>query len=195
MEDSITRELRKDHERVDQLRNQVEGARAEFLAGPSEERWRALCGAFRGLANHLDRHFTVEETDGFIVQILDRRPELADRAAELRNEHDNLRLELRDWSSLIDAEGDGDQRRTHAETELKRVLDALTEHESKEMRLLQETYLRDFGAPGTGGLVLSRSLSPGDGSGPGPRRRAGIAARRTHGGRSARAGAPRTPKG
>jgi hypothetical protein len=138
--------LKHQHERVHTLRAQVEGACVDYVDDSTAEHWQALAGAFRGLAEHLDRHFSFEEHEGFLVDVVERMPESAGRVKELREDHDSIRLAFMDWGRVIESSADVAQQSEIARNGINALLETLDEHEKREAALLQEAYLRDAGS-------------------------------------------------
>jgi hypothetical protein len=137
--------LKHQHERVHSLRAQVVVACDSYLQQPTEEHWHALAGAFRGLAEHLDRHFSFEEHEGFLVDVVARMPESIDRVKKLREDHDSIRMAFMDWGRVIETSADDVKRTEIASAGVDGLLMALDEHEKREAALLQEAYLQDSG--------------------------------------------------
>ena len=137
--------LKHQHERVHILRAQVEGACADYIDQPTSEHWQALAGAFRGLAEHLDRHFSFEEHEGFLVDVVARMPESIGRVQELREDHDSMRLAFMDWGRVIESSSDAERRSEIARHGIGALLETLDVHEKREAAILQEAYLQDPG--------------------------------------------------
>lgn len=135
--------LKHQHERVQQLRFQVEAAVATYLNDPTDPHWKALAGAFRGLAEHLDRHFSFEEHEGFLVDIVERMPDFMERVRSLREDHDSMRLAFMDWGRVIERGADDGKRKEMASGGIPLLLETLDVHEQREASLLEEAYLRD----------------------------------------------------
>jgi hemerythrin len=121
----------------------AEAAQLERMAtGAREEADRDLLrGALNSLRRGLVRHFELEESDGYLKPVTDKRPTLSVRVAELRQQHDTIlrgveRLDesMRSGANLDDVRG-----------ALFRVLQSLRQHESEEGELLQKTLVSDLG--------------------------------------------------
>jgi hemerythrin len=97
------------------------------------------------LREHLDTHFTFEESDDGFDDLVRRAPWVSERIDSLIAEHRQL------LSSACDlaAQARGAQRTAPKWAELQasfeRLFENLSDHESKEHDLLQEVYTQDVG--------------------------------------------------
>jgi hemerythrin-like domain-containing protein len=97
-------------------------------------------------ARHVDRHFSFEEQEGFMHQVLRRRPTLSERVEELRREHEALRNDFQDLLALAERSRDDAMRIQLLGTQLDATLLRLREHEGAENEVMQEAFLQDLGS-------------------------------------------------
>ncbi len=105
-----------------------------------------VCESFQ---RHLKRLLRLEQSEGYMAEVLDSRPELSDEVRGLRRQHTEFRKKLREILARLRAVAHTDLAGfTQISTELEMLLDALDEHHRKEASLLQEALLRDEGGEG-----------------------------------------------
>jgi len=140
-QESLYEEIRREHEELRVLLGTVHrtlGERSETVTHVSE--------MLESLRDHVETHFTEEETDGFFDDVAARAPRVTDRTNELRNEHKLLLQNIRklaDTASSGDGSSDWWQR---LDNEFHDFSKELMHHESKETELLQDVYTDDIGA-------------------------------------------------
>ncbi|MEW6249636.1 MAG: hemerythrin domain-containing protein [Planctomycetota bacterium] len=88
--EDLTRWLSTERARVEELAFLV---RKQLAVPPPGSRARWLPEArecFRRLADHLKKHMALEETDGYLREVRERRPALSDEVDRLQHEHAEL---------------------------------------------------------------------------------------------------------
>jgi chromosome segregation ATPase len=132
-------EVAKDHESVRATTKRIRELLAESESGLDD-----LGAQLSKLDAQLRDHFALEERpDGFFDDIETRRPDLANRVARTRGQHKSIGDEI---TALVAAAAEVTEQKKQLNRRAVDVLDALETHEHSEMDLLQESYLRDFGA-------------------------------------------------
>lgn len=98
---------------------------------------------------HLERIMTLEENDGYLIDVGEAKPNLAQRAAVLHREHDEFRASINDIVPAMEqiTPHDAEQFRAACRS-LVALLDRLDEHDQRESRLLQEAFCDDEGGEG-----------------------------------------------
>jgi iron-sulfur cluster repair protein YtfE (RIC family) len=134
-------EIRREHEELRDLLgdiHQMLAKRLEAVASVSE--------MLASLGDHVETHFSEEETAGFFDDVTDRAPRLSDRIDALRTEHQQLLAAVRRLKEVANG-GDGSadwwQRLESAFREFSKEL---MHHESSETEILLEAYNDDIGA-------------------------------------------------
>lgn len=96
----------------------------------------------QSFGRHLERLLSLEEDGGYMDLVRERRPQLVDEAARLRQEHAELRELLANISRGLEALADDDDERFNGLChKLHDLLDRLDEHDAKEVSLLEEVLL------------------------------------------------------
>ena len=91
----------------------------------------------------------LEEKDGYMTDVLESRPELAETVAALRAEHLQFRKSLRGILARLNGLSPNDHDGlAEASSDLTMLLDRLEAHGKKETDLLQEALLTDEGGEG-----------------------------------------------
>ena len=126
------------HEQVHERTHSLLEHRKTYLSVRSEGTWRALCNQLKLFADHMERHFSFEENDGFLISIARRDPSMAESAHQLREEHDMLRTAVGDLLAVIERERDPVQRERYVTHVLDQLLGKLDAHEHLESSLLRQ---------------------------------------------------------
>jgi len=146
MHTELAEALHAEHRRVHQLRSMLLARREEYLADLGDPAWLAVRDRLAEFAGHVDRHFSFEEQEGFMVSVLENRPALAPNVAVLRDEHDRLRTAFLDLVALFDETHVLRERRALVTGRLDALLVRLDMHERAEDDLVSETVNRELGA-------------------------------------------------
>jgi len=141
----IALSLSEEHQRIQEMRTVLLDARDRYLAKGEERRWNLASRLLREFASHVDRHFSFEEEEGFLVHITQRRPLLSKRVASLRADHEALRNALLDLVALVDTKSEEELRRQLIGARLNAILSRLQAHEREENALMQEAFQQEFG--------------------------------------------------
>jgi len=103
----------------------------------------------KSFQRHLQRVMDLEEAEGSLRTVAEKRPHLDDAIRRLQREHVAIRAELAEIVPRLDAVSAADG---HAVEEacaaLARLLDRVDRHDGEEIRLLQEALLSDLGGEG-----------------------------------------------
>jgi hypothetical protein len=145
MSRDIAAALNEEHQRVHDMRTALLDARDRYLARGEERRWNLAARLLREFAGHVDRHFSFEEEEGFLIDVTRRRPTLAGRVAHLRADHEALRNGLLDLVAMVGTASGEEPRRQLLGARLDLVLARLQAHEREENALVQEAFLQDTG--------------------------------------------------
>jgi len=133
-------EIRREHEELRELLGDVRrmlASRLETVASVAE--MLAL------LSEHVETHFSEEETAGLFDQVVDRAPRLSDRIDSLRTEHQQLLSSVRNLNEAAAGDSSGDWWK-RLETAFHEFSSGLMHHESAENEILLEAYTDDIGA-------------------------------------------------
>jgi hypothetical protein len=135
-------EIKQEHET---LRGVVERLRTAARSRPeymSDEAWRAVAlEETRKLRDTLRSHFRLEETDGYLEAVMEKRPGLARSIGKLEEQHTQI---LSDLERVEDA-CRGSAPIDEIERLALRGLDLLQKHEFAESDLIQEALGSDLG--------------------------------------------------
>jgi hemerythrin-like domain-containing protein len=103
----------------------------------------------KSFQRHLNRVMELEEQDGYMQMVAERKPNLDERIRTLEREHDEFRRRLGELVPRIDSLTDGDHELVEELCEqLEGLLDRIDQHDLQEIELLQETMLCDEGGEG-----------------------------------------------
>ena len=130
-------------ERTDALRKVLDTPRVE-TCWEWLEQLRAAVADFRA---HLVEHMKIEETDGFMTPVLERRPTLRPNVEGLAKEHEKIAADL---SEIITCLADERDRLREVYEgclgRLQEFLTRLSDHEHRETKLVQQVFNLDMGA-------------------------------------------------
>lgn len=103
----------------------------------------------KSFARHLLRMMDLEETDGYMEEVRQLKPNLDHRVARLERQHNEFRKRLNSLSPEIESlQGLPDDQFEYVCSEIVELLDRVDEHDVEEIELLQETLLLDEGGEG-----------------------------------------------
>ncbi len=132
-----------------QLDRQIDRLKLELNANceTSIPDWLANCTQhFRQFHSGLRAHMEIEEGDGFMVPVQQRRPTLTRKVEELLQQHREMTASCEDIERFLLALSDP---RRHDVTVIREkinaLLTALEQHEQAENKLVQEVFTQDIG--------------------------------------------------
>lgn len=100
----------------------------------------------RDLKNRLLKHFDLEESGGFMRDVIDLSPESCNKVEQLRREHHQFTAALDKLIETLRAMPNQDQAMIQKlRMELSDLIVALRDHENEEHRLIQKAYYRVYG--------------------------------------------------
>lgn len=103
----------------------------------------------RSFQRHLERMMNLEEQDGYMVFVAEKKPNMSIRVDQLARDHGRFRESIQRLVPAIESlceyqhEGFEDICR-----EINDLLDSVDRHDEEEVELLQETFLCDEGGEG-----------------------------------------------
>lgn len=104
---------------------------------------RGRLGHFRA---HLIKHMAMEEEDGYMAEVLERRPSLAPRVTRLQYQHRQVRRMLDDLQQLLeDMKADQLLLAQDCGRRIDSLLDTIQRHEDAENDLVQFVFTADLG--------------------------------------------------
>jgi len=112
----------------------------------SDKEWADQCMALFGpFFGHLRKHFSVEETGGFMTPVLEVRPTLHPQIEKLKQEHVDMIGKGCMIIERLRGAGDADWRMEDVHSHILSLLDALQKHEQTENQLLVMAFGVDIG--------------------------------------------------
>lgn len=103
----------------------------------------------KSFARHLLRMMDLEETDGYMEEVRQLKPNLDHRVARLERQHKDFRKRLNSLAADIESmQGLPDDAFEFVCSQIVELLDRVDEHDVEEIELLQETLLLDEGGEG-----------------------------------------------
>ncbi|MCS6806921.1 MAG: hemerythrin domain-containing protein [Acidobacteriota bacterium] len=135
-------EILREHEIVREIIWQLERLVEEGgLVGQNVEWTQRLCNELSAFYNHLERHFALEERDGYMLDVVAMQPEVSGQVEALRQQHEQL---LRMVKELI---RDGDMMASGLDVSVvelrqrvQQVLSLIRQHETDENALIQRVF-------------------------------------------------------
>jgi hemerythrin-like domain-containing protein len=103
----------------------------------------------QSLRRHLERVMGLEEEDGYMSSVRELKPNLYDRAANLRLEHQEFRRTLEELTPALDKVNPRDDARFEEVCcDLTAFLARIDRHDKQETQLLQQAFYDDIGGEG-----------------------------------------------
>ena len=144
--EELARWIRDEHLKVIELSNGLRG-RTAVVPRANIGAWLAeVRGRFEHFRAHMTRHMALEERDGYLPIVLERRPGLSAQLERIRHEHQEfLRLMTGIHTALLDT---GDDDRLLVRDGCRRIEDLLSyveHHEELENNMLLSVCAEDIG--------------------------------------------------
>jgi len=103
----------------------------------------------KSFQRHLERVMNLEEEGGYMAEVVDAKPYLEDRISYLADDHRRFRDRLRRLLPELNAISEWEQPRfVEVCDDLSELLDAVDQHDKREIELLQESAVVDDGGEG-----------------------------------------------
>jgi uncharacterized membrane protein YccC len=103
----------------------------------------------QSLQRHLDRMMALEECDGYMDEVVEASPHLAEKVATLKQDHERFRHAVRRIVSRLERLSPTDLSAFGKTCDaLRDLLGRLDEHSATETAVIQEAYLQDEGGSG-----------------------------------------------
>jgi len=149
-QDDVARQAYIEHEMLKHIAGALRATMEWKLTGEDLSRKLAsLRFIGESFQRHLEHVFDLEEYDGYMAVVTESHPHLHDKTASLRQEHDQMRRNLRGClHSLRHLESDDAASFDELCQGLLAVLDRLNDHNRREMKLIQEALTCDTGGEG-----------------------------------------------
>ncbi|TWT48793.1 hemerythrin domain-containing protein [Botrimarina hoheduenensis] len=114
-----------------------------------ERQGSSLRFALRSFCRHLERVMAFEESDDYFDKIAQERPDCQSRVGRLRVEHSRIRQQIAELEPKLDEPAAWQAESLKlSRVAVKQLLDEVDRHDRHEVRLLQETLLREDGGEG-----------------------------------------------
>jgi len=103
----------------------------------------------KSFLRHLERMMDLEERDGYMVLVSERKPNMSFRVDRLEQEHQQFREFIHQLIPEVESLNEfQDERFEDICCQIYELLDSVDRHDSEEVQLLQETFLCDEGGEG-----------------------------------------------
>lgn len=103
----------------------------------------------KSFQRHLQRIMEMEERDGYMAEVVESKPNTAERIQHLLRDHASFRSWLSDLAPEVDSISEYEEDRFEAVCcRISDLLDQVDRHDAAEIELLQETLLFDEGGEG-----------------------------------------------
>ncbi|MCA9417572.1 MAG: hemerythrin domain-containing protein [Candidatus Omnitrophica bacterium] len=142
----FARETIEEHHRLAVARSRLRKILEGCIQQPGEMNRAALLHAFREFRERLLEHMETEEEDGFMLPLLEVRPDLHTRIEELLREHNRLRMEMDQTVAILDRHTEFSSPIMDIVLRIADMLDVIEAHERTENALVLETFCQDVGS-------------------------------------------------
>jgi hypothetical protein len=145
---ALARQALFEHDLLEHLKTALRLALSWRVDDVGYERKRStVCFTAESLGRHLERLMEIEEEGGYMREVLDRKPHLAEEVAALRADHELFRASLAELMPKAQA---GARLEPAGLDQLGRqladLLDRIDKHDHKEVDLFQEGLSADEGS-------------------------------------------------
>lgn len=142
----IAQWVREERERVEALMNRL---RSEVAVVPraGRDNWiRKVHQAFEHLRAHLIRHMLLEERDGYMSMVIERRPALSPEVERLRHEHEEFRVLLDEvYATLERLHPDDNLLVRDCCNRIHNLISYVEHHENDENLMVTYVFTHDLG--------------------------------------------------
>lgn len=138
--------IRKEHERVDEITHTLRD-RAGVVPRANVDAWiKEVSEAFEHFRAHLMRHMALEEHEGYMTGVVQRRPALAEVVERLRHEHQEITALMNGLHTSLENLGP-DQRLLlrDASRRIHDLIHIVEQHEADENLMLTSAFTNDIG--------------------------------------------------
>lgn len=144
--EQLAKLVREEHERVDLLSNRLRATTAVVPWANLQNWLQELRERFEHLRAHLVQHMALEEKEGYMLPVLERRPGLSSQVERLRHEHQELLQLLNDVHKAVAALTPGDRLLVRdCCNRINALLGYLEHHENDENILISSVLTHDIG--------------------------------------------------
>ncbi len=141
--------LQREHERVEELGQRL---RTELATIPrtNVDQWLVrLRDRFEHIRAHYQKHIALEEHEGYLTEVLERRPTLSNDVERLKHEHGELTCVMDDvHRALAEIKPDDGLLIRDSCHRIEHFLVELYRHDSDENLLVLSVFARDIGSEG-----------------------------------------------
>lgn len=144
--EEIVRWLREEHEKVEELSDRLREHIATAPRGDATRWIHRLNELFDEMRSCCGTHMAMEEQDGYLLHVLERRPTLSGRVDRLKADHDELARLMASIRTEIDELRPGDRiLMRDCRDRIRRFLAFIEEHEQNENLLVSFVFTQDIG--------------------------------------------------
>jgi hypothetical protein len=144
---ALARQALLEHELLEHLKQALRAAMSWSIDIVGLERKRStVCFTADSLGRHLERLMELEEDGGYMRDILERKPHLAEQIATLRSDHEVFRGELAIISPRVERPLEVDEGELCSLcTQIGELLAQVDRHDRREIDLFQDGLLSEEG--------------------------------------------------
>lgn len=145
--EGIVQHARLEYETLNHIKSALAGAvRADISEDELARKLANVRFTIASFQRFVERLFTLEEHDGYMLSLAESRPHLEHQIDEFRREHDSLRQQLRKAVVKLDSLSGKDAIEFgHLCEEILALIAKIDAHNHAETRMLQDAYNIDFG--------------------------------------------------
>jgi hemerythrin-like domain-containing protein len=142
----VARRIRTEHIRVQDLADSIRETTA-VLPRTDQAAWIAeVRDRFDHFRAHMIKHMVLEERDGYMSSVLDRRPTLAGEVERLKREHQELITIMDGIHNAVHRLTPEDQLLMHdCAARIERLLGYVEHHDEEENLMVTYVFTRDLG--------------------------------------------------
>jgi hemerythrin-like domain-containing protein len=143
----IGEQIAREHREVESTMHEVEVVVSHALQPkPHPDKIRELRDRLRDFGHHLQRHFELEETGGFLEGVDVSQPSMKEKVELLRREHrelvDKVYWLVQELNHFLET---GEIAVSALQEQVTKLFSVLRAHEAVEEELLQESFYRELG--------------------------------------------------
>ncbi len=139
--------IREEHAKVQELADRIREQTAVVPRTHLDGWIKEVRGGFEHFRAHMVKHMALEEREGYLTGVVERRPGLAPEVRRLEREHQEL-IRIMERIHVCVTELDGEDRLLIRDccSRIGNLLSYIEHHDDKENMLVTYTFTQDIGA-------------------------------------------------
>jgi hemerythrin-like domain-containing protein len=147
----MAQRLQDEHDALRHHQQRLRDCLERYQLRSNRDNLLAFRDLFESFAGCLQRHLEIEEADGYLVEVKERRPRKCSDVDKLLAEHDVIREQATALVGALQKAAEGDQALSESVAEdFAKFMEVFAHHEAAERELVLDAFWRDGGRSRSG---------------------------------------------